>query len=60
MLAGINLSSEYLLGNNCSKNYESALKIFRNIFLNTIGETKIMSATNLGYMYLNGLGVPVD
>lgn len=60
MLAGINLSSEYLSGKNCPKNYESALIIFNNIFLNTSGETKIMSATNLGYMYLNGVGVPVD
>lgn len=60
MLAGINLSNEYLSGVNCSINYEEAIKIFKNIFINTTGETKIMSATNLGYMYLNGLGVTRD
>lgn len=60
MLAGINLASEYISGSNCPKNYKGALKIFQDVFLNTTGETKKMSATNLGYIYLNGLGVSRD
>ncbi|WP_373886902.1 tetratricopeptide repeat protein [Acinetobacter sp. YH01020] len=58
--SGLSLGSEYLSGKNCSKNYSAALNIFNDIFDNGSGQTKILASSNLGYMYLNGLGVNRD
>lgn len=58
--AGINLGAEYLKGNYCEKDYHQALNI--NLVLFKVGnnDIKIVSASNLGFIYLNGLGVPKD
>ncbi|WP_262779739.1 tetratricopeptide repeat protein [Acinetobacter guillouiae] len=58
MPAGINLGAEYLTGGNCDKNYRQALDIFLMLFNSTDKDIKVVSASNIGYMYLNGLGVP--
>lgn len=57
MPAGINLGAEYLSGDNCAKNYRQALDIFLMLLNSKDDEIKAVSASNLGYMYLNGLGV---
>lgn len=58
--AGLSVGAEYLLGNNCSKNYKLALNIFNSLYSQQDKEIKIMAASNLGYIYLNGLGVNRD
>ena len=60
MPAGLGLGAEYLLGNNCAKDYRLALTIFNSLYEQSNIEIKIISASNLGYMYLNGYGVPLD
>ena len=37
-----------------------SIKIFTDIYDNEEGELKIIAASNLGYMYLNGLGSLTD
>ena len=58
--AGVNLGAEYLTGNNCEKNYKQALNIYSMLFKIGDNDIKMVSASNLGYMYLNGLGVPLN
>lgn len=58
--AGLSVGAEYLLGNNCSKNYKLALNIFNSLYSQQVKEIKVMAASNLGYIYLNGLGVNRD
>lgn len=58
--AGLSVGSEYLLGNNCSKNYKLALTTFNSLYSQSDQDVKVVAASNLGYMYLNGLGVNRD
>lgn len=58
--AGLSVGSEYLLGNNCSKNYKLALTTFNSLYSESDKDIKVVAASNLGYMYLNGLGVNRD
>lgn len=59
-LAGVSLGAEYLTGKHCDKNYPKAFTIFSNLVNSSNDEIKILSSTNLAYMYLNGLGVKKD
>jgi TPR repeat protein len=58
--AGLSVGSEYLLGDNCSKNYKLALTTFNSLYSESDKDIKVVAASNLGYMYLNGLGVNRD
>lgn len=58
--AGLGLGAEYLTGANCEKNYEDALNIFVNLFESKNIEMKKLAASNLGYIYINGLGIPAN
>ncbi|NHB59035.1 sel1 repeat family protein [Acinetobacter sp. 194] len=58
--AGISLANEYLNGINCEKNELEAFKIYNYLFNNTNNEIKVLASHNLGYIYLNGIGVEKD
>lgn len=58
--SGLNYALDLVQGYSCTEDYVQAIKIFTDIYDNEEGELKIIAASNLGYMYLNGLGSLTD